>query len=281
MSTNVELLSSERRIGLLGDLHGDFFHTKTVLPMLASKGIRAVIQLGDFGFIWPGEQIGKNLHRLNRVLDANDMVLFVVDGNHEDHDRLAAYRRDSDGIRWVKPRIGVLPRGFRAQLASGRTLAALGGANSIDRYRRNPGRSWWPGEQITEADLAALGTDPVDVLVGHDAPADLAALDAFLAANAWMWDRAGLAYAEQGRTMFHRGFLNVRPKLSVSGHYHRFTDELVTHRAGDDTFECRSVVLDMNGAKVSQAILDVDDLTLEFLARGGALQQPTGNARLA
>lgn len=270
MSTNVDLLKSERRIGLLGDLHGDYFHARTVLPMLASKGIRAVIQLGDFGFIWPGEQIGKNLHRLNRILDENGMVLFVVDGNHEDHDRLASYARDADGIRWVKPRIAVLPRGFRAHLASGRILAALGGANSIDRCRRTSGRSWWPGEQITEDDLAVLGTDPVDVLVGHDAPANLPVLDAFLRSHAGMWDRAGLAYAAQGRAMFHHGFLNVRPRLTLSGHYHRCTDELVTHQADDHMFECRSVVLDMNGAKLSQAILDVDDLSLEFLFRGGA-----------
>ena len=71
--------------------------------------------------------------------------------------------------------------------------------------------------------------------------------------------------------MFHRGFQQARPRLYLGGHYHRHIDELVTHSPGDREFQTRVVILDQGGSAsgVSQAILDVQTLELEYMTRDG------------
>ena len=72
--------------------------------------------------------------------------------------------------------------------------------------------------------------------------------------------------------MFHRGFLQVRPRLYLGGHYHRHIDDRVTYTAGDAEFQTRVVILDQGGSAcmTSQAILDVHTLELEYITRDGA-----------
>lgn len=71
--------------------------------------------------------------------------------------------------------------------------------------------------------------------------------------------------------MFHRGFLQVQPKLYLGGHYHQHIDEYVAYATGDDEFRTRVVLLDQGGTRsaISQAFLDVYTLELEYLARDG------------
>ena len=77
--------------------------------------------------------------------------------------------------------------------------------------------------------MAALGHEKADVLIGHDAPLGLPSLDAWLAATDHGWPPAGLKYSAEGRALFHRGFLQVQPRLYLGGHYHRHIDELITY----------------------------------------------------
>ncbi|TFB76845.1 hypothetical protein E3O06_01360 [Cryobacterium glaciale] len=156
-------------------------------------------------------------------------------------------------------------------LASGATLAALGGANSVDIGHRVLGHSVWAEESITEADLAKLSLEPTHVLIGHDAPLNLPTLDTWLAATDRIWPPAGLRYSAEGRSMFHRGFLQVQPRLYLGGHYHRHIDESVTYTTGEMEFHTRVVILDEGGSafRISQAILDVQTLELEFITRDG------------
>jgi hypothetical protein len=198
-------------------------------------------------------------------------VLYFVDGNHEDHLRLSRYPISADGLRWLRPNIAHIPRGFRTALQSGLRFAALGGANSVDVGHRLAGSSWWTEESITEADLAALGEGHADVMVGHDAPLGVPALDRRLVATDHWWPEAGVAYSAAGRQMFHRGFLQVRPRLYLGGHYHYHVDETVDFDTGGDPFSCRVVILDMNqGNGWSQAILDVATLDLHYFSRDDA-----------
>jgi hypothetical protein len=72
------------------------------------------------------------LPRMSKRLHAKGQTLYFVDGNHEDFTALYKFPISADGLRWVRPNIVHLPRGYRTTLVSGRTLAALGGANSVD-----------------------------------------------------------------------------------------------------------------------------------------------------
>jgi hypothetical protein len=257
---------SPDRIGLVGDVHGNFATARNAVKVLADAGITEIHFLGDFGFIWSGGSKGyRALTMLHETLEDAGAVGFVTGGNHENYDQLLAIEADSDGLRWITDRIALLPRGWRATTASGRVIASLGGANSIDRYSRTPGLSWWQQEQIDESDLAALGTDRADILLGHDSPM-VSSLAGRLQLNEKLWTRAGLAYSELGQKMFQRGFLAVKPALTLGGHYHLSNDETGMFQSPDGVwFECRCVVLDADGEADSVAILDTETLALTFL----------------
>jgi hypothetical protein len=262
-------LAAASRIGFLGDTHGDMHHVLTVARTMSARGVELMVVLGDFGFLWPGHNWGIDIDKLSRRLKTTRQTLAFVDGNHEDFDLLYKFPVADDGLRWIRPNIVHIPRGYRTVLASGATLAALGGANSVDVGHRVPGRSVWAEESITEADLTTLGHEVADVLIGHDAPLDLPSLDAWLAATDHGWPPAGLKYSAEGRAMFHRGFQQVRPRLYLGGHYHRHIDERVTYTTGDTEFQTRVVILDQGGSAsaTSQAILDVRTLELEYITR--------------
>lgn len=264
-------LSSARLIGMLGDTHGDMSHVLTVTDTMWKRGVSVLLVLGDWGFVWPRRNWGIDLSKLSRRLAKRDQILYFLDGNHEDFTRLYKFPIGADGLRWLRSNVAHIPRGYRTTLLSGRSFAALGGANSVDAGSRLAGSSWWAEESITEDDLAALGGKYADVMVGHDAPLDVPELDRRLAATDHWWSEAGKAYSAAGRQMFHRGFLQVRPRLYLGGHYHHHVDEAVEYEADGEAFSCRVVILDMNeGRGWSQAILDVTSLELQYFDRDDA-----------
>ncbi|AZZ54933.1 metallophosphoesterase family protein [Rathayibacter iranicus] len=263
-------ISASSWLGLAGDWHGNLTHALTAIRAFHQRGIEHVLQLGDFGFIWSTERLNSGdlqLDEMNALLDSLGMTLWIIDGNHENHARIRELAADDSGIRFARSRVRILPRGWRATFPTGRVIAALGGANSIDRYARKPGIGWWSDEQIKEDDLAALGTDPVDVLLSHDAPNDIPYLRLILRGNEKRWDPRGLAYANAGQAQFQRGFLQVKPNLTVGGHYHLFVNQTIER----DGFTSRHVILDLDDSTaVSQAVLDTDTLELLFFRLDGA-----------
>jgi len=279
-------LESVDRIGILGDLHGDLEHLFVVSRTMEARGIRVLVQLGDFGFIWPGTNWGHALDRIENRLRKSNQVLYFVDGNHEDFTTLNTFPIGADGLRRVRPSIIHIPRGWRATLAHGRTFAAMGGASSIDRGLREEGVSWWPEESITEADLEQLGTEPVDILVGHDGPAPWPKLDSRLNHSPSWWSEEDQRYADDGRHMLARAFAAVHPKLFFGGHFHSYLADSLEFPAG---FTTTMVTLDMNGGDraFAQGFLDLrtfefdpfdrDDVGGEDSAGGGS-PSPTANA---
>jgi predicted phosphodiesterase len=263
-------LSQATRIGLIGDLHGDVGALLTIAQAMHERDVDVLLTLGDFGLLWPGGNWSNQVVKVSKRLGARNQVLYFVDGNHEDHKVLASFPVGKNGTREIRENLIHLPRGYRTTLTSGRTLAALGGANSIDLDHRVEGRTWWPEEAITEADLEALGTDHADILVGHDAPLDVLSLDQALTRSDPIWPPLALAYAQEGRRMFHRGFLQASPNLYLGGHYHRPIDETVGYFDGSHGFPARVVLLDMvQNEGASCAILTIDTLGLElFTSRG-------------
>ena len=262
-------LSTTKLIGLLGDTHGDLEHLSIVSQTMWARGVSVLLVLGDFGFLWPGHNWSKDLDRLNRRLGERDQVLYWVDGNHEDFATLySKFPVSEDGLRRLRPNIIHLPRGYRAPLAFGRTLAVLGGANSIDAHRRALGSTWWLEEQISDDDLEKLGHEHAEVMLGHDAPVPLPVLDASLATTDHYWPTEMLAYAAAGRQKFMDGFLQVRPSLYFGGHFHQFIDETVTYGEGENTFETRVMLLGLNASNtLSQAVLNLQNLEVEAFAR--------------
>lgn len=268
----VTRLSAAPRIGLLGDTHGDMEHVLAVSDHMYERGVTVLVVVGDFGFIWPRRNWDIDLSELSRRVTARQQTLYFVDGNHEDFTRLYRHPVSGDGLRWLRPNIAHIPRGYRTVIGSGKTLAALGGAASIDFEHRFVGQSWWLEEVITDIDLEVLGNEHADILIGHDAPIGVPTLEKHLAATNRWWPASSLEYAFRGRQTFHRGFVQVRPSLYLGGQYHLHVDDTVEFADEAGAFTSRVVILDRDGSTeaISHAVLDVETLHLEFFTLGTA-----------
>ena len=150
-----------RRLLLVGDTHGNGRWCKQLARIAAANQCDAVVQLGDFGY-WPHQQWGRTfLQHVADLAASSGIPWYWLDGNHENHDMLAACADPTaaPAMLEIRPGVHYLPRGHRWEW-SGVRLGALGGAASIDAAWRTEGVSWWRGEEPTVGDLLRLGDGP-------------------------------------------------------------------------------------------------------------------------
>lgn len=209
---------------LAGDWHGNAAWAVRCIEHAAENGADVILQLGDFGF-WNftnGETI-TYLETMHAALDAAEIELYWIDGNHENHDLIAFYARDR--VPWSLPtygRIVHLPRGFRWQWWD-QTWMALGGAHSVDSFSRTEGRSWWPAEHLSEEDVAYASQGKVDVLVAHDCPAGVNIPGIYPpGVGKQEWPLNELVRAEEHRESVRRVVQATQPSRLFHGHYHRY-----------------------------------------------------------
>lgn len=241
-----------------GDTHGNNEWCADLVRLTTRLGLDVVVQLGDFGY-WEHTDWGRVfLDDLQAVCAAAGVLWVFIDGNHENHEMLRSLPVSPDGTVKVRDNIVWLPRGFRFNIA-GVSFAAFGGAYSIDRRSRVTGRSWWPGEEITDDDLAALGTEQVDVLLTHDMPLGITV--------------TGLTRIhpdDDARSYLQRRYVTeavsaVKPKLLLHGHWHvRHRSELRVTGAGGQ-HELRVEGLAADGDPGGWAVLRLADLGLYSL----------------
>lgn len=219
------------RVLVVGDTHGDARWFHEVIRRHAGV-VDRIIQVGDFGWIFPQPARERGLDKLNRQLDLAGIDLVFLPGNHEDHPRLAELRRicprNVDGHVIIRPRIAYTGR-YSAWTWGSFRLGAVGGAVSIDRDWRvqKAARSshgtkyWWPEEVLSPEELAAARTlGKVDYLFTHDAPSSLPwPLKQDLDSTAHRQAMTEVGRALQPRWWFH-------------GHYHHFEEYDFYHSGG-------------------------------------------------
>lgn len=150
---------------LAGDWHGNKTWAERVIGHAAGHDVDTIVQLGDFGYWLDDYRTEDYLGAIDSMLTMADIRLFWLDGNHEDHSRVAEW---SNETRHAKVRY--LPRGFRWQWWD-RTWMSVGGAMSVDKRFRVEGESWWPAEELTDSDVDhAAREGEVDVILSHDCP---------------------------------------------------------------------------------------------------------------
>ncbi len=220
MKVKPAIPSGPDRVMLAGDWHGNGGRAVAVIQAAGMRGITTVIHLGDFGFWTPGAWTDRYLAIVETACAAYDVTLLWVDGNHECFPALYEIPVDDDtGLRPISEHVAHLPRGLRWRW-HGRTWMALGGAHSVDRLDRAAGKSWWPHEHLSDADIDAAAVGPVDVIVAHDAPdhVEIPGLtpDAFPASE--------VAAGQQHRARVGEVVDATNPVLFFHGHYHvRYT----------------------------------------------------------
>ena len=219
-------------IALVGDLHGNATRGVAAIEYAFSHGADTIIQLGDFG-LWPGWKNSLKpgyafLDRLNTKLAALDMDLQWLDGNHEDHGAIAEWISDYGSEAPIAvpgfSRIHYLPRGYR-WTQGGKTFMTIGGAVSVDKQCRRQGLSWWPEEELTDADVINACAGEVDIILAHDCPLGVnipgIGPDLHHRADSGMsWPYHVLVEAERHRKKCRTIWEHCKPKMWIHGHYH-------------------------------------------------------------
>ncbi|MBS4102773.1 metallophosphoesterase family protein [Tsukamurella paurometabola] len=243
-------------VAVAGDWHGNTAWAIHVVHQAARCGVNVIVQVGDFG-LWPGKWGTEYLDELNLALDDAGVALLWVDGNHDDHDQLAKWPL-ADGVHRIREHITHLPRGYRWHW-HGKVWLALGGAVSIDRADRIPTRTWWWGEVITEADAErCTAGGRADMMITHDAPAGVGALDGWLGVNGFRLAPELQADADRSRELVRQVVDGVQPELLVHGHYH--------YRYSDRVGPTRIEGLNCDGTDMKLNLLRIDPATLEVLS---------------
>lgn len=243
-------LDAALHVVVLGDTHGDGGAVRSAVELATGADIRVLLSVGDFGIgPWPGEKKSFT-DVVDRWLVAHDAYLLVTPGNHENYDRLDAAQRDEAGMIVLGERLRVLPRGYRWTLGGVR-FGSLGGAVSVDKMYRSEGKTWWPQERITQADVDALGDEPLDLLITHEVPQGVPVVgqlevDPYIASE-----------ADEGRQRLLEAVNRTSPTLVFSGHWHqRVTHDL--RRADGGTTRCE--VLPQEGQVDNAVVLDLSGL---------------------
>jgi len=138
-----------------------------------------LIILGDTAILWDG---GQHDREIQEMLEALPVTTLWIDGNHDNFDMLEEYETElwhGGKVNFISDSIIHLCRGQVFEI-EGKTFFTFGGANSVDKMYRTPGRSWWMQEMPTDeeyeeglANLERVGWK-VDYILTHTCPAHVA-----------------------------------------------------------------------------------------------------------
>lgn len=251
---NNEMNQRPDELLVAGDWHGNTRWMEKVLRAAARSGHKMIVHCGDLAVLWPAPNDNDKFTKvLRRRLDEHDLTLLFVDGNHDVHPKLRALPVNEDGFGVITDRLLYAPRGHRWNL-SGVRFGALGGAYSVDRHLRKQGRSWWLGEQTSEADVRRLGTGRLDVLITHEVPAGIDVVSEFSGGLPEFIEQE--AYAN--RVLVRDAVRNTDPRLVFAAHWHQRRSELMpdmgtmVHVLHMDQFEGNVVALNLKTLSVRE-----------------------------
>lgn len=248
------------RVWVAGDWHGNAGWVGTLLPAMRrhDPSIRTILQLGDYGF--DHSQHGTHIVDYWAKKAGLDRALVVL-GNHENWRQIVIAQEDvapGKAIR-VSEVVWLLPRPFRFRLG-GRDVLSLGGASSVDKAWRTPGKDWFESELITEQmELDAIAGGRADVLLTHEAPVNGTTEAAnLLAANPRSFPAEALTVSAAQRERVERVREAARPQIHLHGHMHVHGE-----RVREDG--SRVVSLDRDTMAGHAGVLDLTTLDFEVL----------------
>lgn len=137
-----------------------------------------IIICGDFGGVWDNGE--EELYWRKWLQERNFTTLFV-DGNHENFDLFGSFpieEWNGGKVHFVNDSIIHLMRG-QVYTIDGLKFFTMGGAESIDKYNRIEGKTWWkeelPSNKEFEEALDNLDKNnwEVDYVITHTASTEL------------------------------------------------------------------------------------------------------------
>lgn len=202
------------RILLLGDTHGSVDHIRFAVKKAIAQDCEQIIQLGDFGYFPGTPETDKFLEEIS----SPKIPIYFIDGNHDNHWML---NHKAENPVEICSGVFYLPRGYRWNIGIW-TLAALGGAYSIDRQRRTLGIDFWEEEVISYSDVArTLRGGDIDILLCHDHPAKVPLTT--IKGNGIRINREAMRNSETLQAVVEA--CNVRSVFH--GHHHKFYETTI------------------------------------------------------
>lgn len=223
-------------IMFVGDTHGSSWDLTRAINAAGARDISHMIVLGDFGF-WAASHGVGFLDQTNKRLAEQNITLYWVDGNHEDHRALNELPLAEDGTRPIRSNIFHLPRGFRWTWGELRFLA-FGGAYSVDRDWRKLGVSYFTEETATPEQIQhAVAGGVTDVLIMHDSPAgvpnDITDIPENQEKGVEWFGQHNIDNATAHRELLRPLLTETKPAIIFHGHYHKeFTHVFAGHDHG-------------------------------------------------
>lgn len=220
-------LPDNEEVLFVGDLHGDIGDAKRVVEKCRDLGIKTIIQLGDFG-IYKSDQ--RFLRKLNVSLTKNGIMLYFIDGNHEDFPYLYSFPVIESGTRPIMSNITHLPRGFVFSWGE-LNLMSLGGAFSVDKDFRTEGIDWFEFQEVLsrndiEGAIRNASGKKIDILLTHDSPAscpnNITDNPVTQARAATMFGIENINESNLHRQVLDIAYNEIKPTFVFHGHYHDF-----------------------------------------------------------
>lgn len=166
---------------LTGDTHGMFRDIETdrmrrwndIIGKDLTKDDILFI-LGDHGLLWGKERAGT----MEFCENETPCTVVVIPGNHENYDmldKLPTEERFGGEVQVVVPG-KIYQLQHSVYTIGGQTFLAYGGGQSVDRYQRTEGLTWWPqeipskGKYFSAIDALEAHGWCVDVVLSHTAP---------------------------------------------------------------------------------------------------------------
>lgn len=179
------------KLMMVGDTHGEARAITDKIDYAKKIGnIQRLVVLGDFGLWWGYDGV-KFLDEINAYAKANNVQIFAIPGNHENHewwDAIIEHAPKSHGWAYARTHVLLSPK-VHAFRWGGKQFVVAGGAYSIDkewRIQRERGWDiyekrkcvpldfplWSPGEQLTDEqveEFRKIGNEvKTDYLLTHD-----------------------------------------------------------------------------------------------------------------
>lgn len=239
---------------ILGDIHGNHQAARRAVDYAARNGVRHIIWAGDCG-LWPGFSGIDFLDEVNFYSRRNNVLNYWVGGNHEWWDEwirvLRHTEKDSKGFAYLRSHIRLAPR-IHTWKWDGRRFMSAAGAVSIDKSWRTPGESWWPQEQLMDAEVEAAARMPVcDYLITHDCSNYTPFIGSMIPSLDSMMHRQKI----------DKIIMGVRPKKHFHGHMHtqyQWVNEI--SGVGTETYG-----LECDGMRWNYGILDTTTNTFTWV----------------
>lgn len=210
-------LDTRMKILFVGDLHGDYVGALEAIVYAKKVGADEIIQVGDWGFMWPSKSFHGVMELNNTLIDA-DIKMRFIDGNHDWHPRIRELTIDTP---FIDTNIIYQSRGSTHTYNDGTVIGFLGGAPSIDYKNRTKNISFWDEEIIEDCEVELLKDKKVDILVTHDAPE----LPTSLLPHSR--DKRFYALSLSSFDKIKKAISFTNPSLLVHGHYHtRYSSEM-------------------------------------------------------